>query len=114
MQIHMMEYVLYIVVLGVVFWAGWKARELQAIRFLHNYQKMVEQAAAAETSNTVMINVQREGDQFYIYDKTTGEFLAQGSNHAEITVVLGDRFPNKRFTAMPQNLKDVGYQHDSI
>ena len=111
----MIEFIIFAVVIIVAaFWAGWKTRELQAIRYLQNYRKILENVAEEETVNTVMIEIQRDGDQFYIYDKTTGEFLAQGSNHAEVSTVLGDRFPNKRFTAMPQNLKDVGYQHDSI
>lgn len=106
--------ILLIVVFAFAFIAGWKAREYQAIRYLQQYQQMVEQTVKDVAVNTVMIDVRREGDKFYVYDKNTGEFLAQGTNHAEVSAVLGERFPTKRFTAMPQNLKDVGYHHDSL
>jgi hypothetical protein len=110
----MIDFIFIIVILVVGGVIGWKAREHMAMRFVANYQKMFEEAAMLETTNTVMIEVQREGDQFFIYNKETGEFLAQGINHEEISTVLGERFPSKRFTATPQNLKDVGYKHDSI
>lgn len=110
----MIEFIFIILVFVVGIAIGWKGREWQAIRVLANYQKMIEEAVKAESSNTVMIDIQREGDQFFIYNKTTGEFLAQGTNHAEISKVLGDRYPAKRFTAMPENLKDVDYKHDSL
>ncbi len=110
----MTEFLFIILVLVIGIAIGWKGREYQAMRFLASYQKMFEEAAKAEVSNTVMIEIQREGDQFFIYNKATGEFLAQGTNHEEISKTLGDRFPSKRFTAMPQNLKEVEYKHDSI
>lgn len=110
----MIEFIIVIFVAAVAFIWGWKAREYQAMRFLSNYQKMIEEAARAETVNTIMIDVQRDGDQFFIYNKETGEFLAQGTNHADVSAILGERFPSKRFTATPENLKDVGYKHDSI
>jgi hypothetical protein len=110
----MIDFIFIIVVLVVGGVIGWKAREYLAMRFVANYQKMFEEAAMAETVNTVMIEVQRDGDQFFIYNKETGEFLAQGTNHADVSAILGERFPTKRFTATPQNLKDVGYKHDSI
>lgn len=110
----MIDIFIIIAVAVIGFVLGWKAREYMAMRFIDRYQKMFEQAAVSEVANTVMIEIQREGDQFYIYNKETGEFLAQGTNHSEVSAILGDRFPSKRFTAMPQNLKDVGYKHDSI
>lgn len=110
----MIDFIFIIVILIVGGIIGWKAREAVAMRFVANYQKMFEEAAMAEAINTVMIEVERDGDQFFIYNKETGEFLAQGTNHEEVTAVLGERFPSQRFTATPQNLKDVGYNHDSI
>lgn len=110
----MIDFIFIIVALVVGGVIGWKAREYMAMRFVANYQKMVEEAVMTEATNTVMIDVQRDGDQFFIYNKETGEFLAQGINHEEIATVLGKRFPSKRFTATPQNLKDVGYKHESI
>jgi hypothetical protein len=99
-----------IVVAAIAFVGGWKAREYQATRFLTNYRKAIEESMAAEISNTILIDIQREGDQFFIYNKATGEFLAQGNSHTEVSVVLSSRFPCKRFIATPQNLEDVGYK----
>lgn len=110
----MIDVIIPIAVGAICFMVGWKAREMKAIQYLRQYQQLIEETVTEDLDKTVMIEVRREGDQFYIYNKTTGEFLAQGTNHDEVTAVLGDRFPAKRFTAMPENLKEVGYKHDTI
>jgi hypothetical protein len=110
----MIEFIVLIVVGVGCFMLGWKGREIRAMQYLRHYQELIDEAAKAEVDKTVMIEIRREGDQFYIYNKSTGEFLAQGTNHEEVSAVLGERFPSKRFTAMPENLKEVGYKHDTI
>ena len=57
----------------------------------------------------VMIEISRHEDIFYVHDKSTGEFLAQGKTHSEIADVLLARFPGKVFMALPGNLEEVGF-----
>lgn len=110
----MIEFIILIVVGVGCFALGWKGREIRAMQYLRHYQELIDEATKEHSDKTVMIEVHREGDQFYIYNKVTGEFLAQGTNHEEVSAVLGERFPSNRFTAMPENLKEVGYKHDAI
>lgn len=42
---------------------------------------------------THIVNVEKHGDQYYWYDRDTGEFLAQGKNVDDIVAVLKIRFP---------------------
>lgn len=104
----MTEMIIFIACL-VAFGLGWKAREIQAARFVASYRKMLEAAANQQEVDSVMVDIQRDGDTFFIYNKTTGEFLAQGESHDEVSSSLKQRFPTKTFTTTQQNLKDVGY-----
>ena len=80
----------------VGFRLGWNAREQAAKKFVMNY---VEQEMDRVKETVVYITVKREGTTFFVYDRDTDEFLAQGTNHLDITKVLLDRFPSKRFIA---------------
>lgn len=85
---------------------GWRAREQAAKKFVTNYLAQVQQEAK---SNTVTIEVSKEGEMFLVHNKETGEFLAQGTNHEEVSEILRDRFPTKTFICTPENIERVGY-----
>lgn len=88
---------------------GWDARERAAKKFISDY---FQQEIDSVKDTVVFITVSREGTYFLIHDRDSGEFLAQGTNHSDVTKVLHERFPSKKFIASPDNLKDVGYQLD--
>lgn len=58
----------------------------------------------------VHIHITKENDTFYVYNETTGEFLAQGKDHKEIVQVLRKRYPQSTFTATPENLVATGFK----
>lgn len=105
------EYIVYGFVVGIVI--GWYAREYRAKWYLHRLEHMMAQSFGSMVSeaakNIVEINVTREGDMFYVHNKNTGEFLAQGRDHNTIANVLNDRFPQATFMANPSDLEKIGY-----
>ena len=109
----MIEIILSLIVIFITFMGGavygWNARERSAKKFVADYLK---QSAEKAQANTVSIRLSREGDQFLVHDADTGEFLAQGTDHKQISSVLSDRYPTKMFVAVPDNLKEVGYTLD--
>lgn len=97
---------------GVGVYLGWQAREYAAKKFVRSY---FEQVADHNAKSVINITITREGEEFFIYNKDTGEFIAQGTSHKDISKILSDRFPSKIFMAAPNNLKDTGYNlHDAI
>lgn len=110
----MTELLLLVAVVGAVsFWFGWKTREFYALRYIRRLRDQALELAA-DIPPPTMIQVTKEGETFLIHDQKTGEFLAQGTSHKEITKVLNDRFPQRTFIAQPANLREVGYDHDSL
>ena len=46
---------------------------------------------------THIVEVEQHGDQYYWYDRDTGDFIAQGKTLDDIIAVLKWRFPNHFF-----------------
>lgn len=110
----MIEILLGVGCLALSFWAGYWFREYRAKIIVKRYQKLLEEVAKQAETATIEIEIQRAGEMFFVYDKKTNEFLAQGKDHKEISEVLAKRFPGKMFTADRQNLKDIDYHYDSV
>lgn len=56
----------------------------------------------------VPVTVERHGDVYYIYEKETDNFVAQGRDAEEIKQILSNRWPNKTFLADEGNVKSTG------
>lgn len=91
---------------------GWWLREWAAIRHL---SKMIQNAREEFDHDQpeitiVKIAITTVDDVYFVHNEETGEFLAQGKTHEEITNILQKRYPNTTFTATHKNLQEVGYK----
>ena len=93
---------------------GWKLREITAII---TYRKMqqeeqkqsrIEELAEKIEQSFIEASVRKIGDIFYVHNKKTGEFLAQGKDSIEISNALRSRFPKKRFVMDKNDLIMIG------
>lgn len=100
------DYVTYVIVwlLGVVY--GWYARERHAKRLLDRVFSEIEQGVIAQINDSVIpIKIEKHSNIFYVYNKDTDVFMAQGNTRKELEETLAKRFPDKRFTADKENLE---------
>lgn len=90
---------------------GWHWRGLLAKVYLRRLYKKVEQAQAEEEAaiKRVPIDIHRNGDTFYIYERDTGQFLVQGKDLNKLESYLSETFPTTVFLATAKNVEDVGY-----
>jgi len=49
---------------------------------------------------TTALRVDRVGEQIYLYDEASGEFLAQGSTLQEALDRVGQRYPDRNFRGL--------------
>ena len=93
-------------VMGAV--SGWNAREKHARKiteqFLENMQQSVQ-----EDDSVIHITIEKHNNVFYVYDRDTNEFMAQGNTQSEVENNLRKRFPGKRFACPESILKEVGF-----
>ena len=100
---------IYLGIILVSVFVGWKLREKMAIIRLTNHLKE-EIAKEEEESTIVEMIIERTGDMFYLYNKETDMFLAQGKCLDEIKLVLEIRFPHTTFNATVANIKEVDFK----
>lgn len=100
-----------IIIWALGFWAGWRWHRIrweqhvlknpQAVRRaldrLEELKSQVEQAASDQPEE---IRVERVGNQIYLYQKQTDEFLAQGPDLESALAVVEQRFPNRSFRGL--------------
>lgn len=58
----------------------------------------------------IQVNVEKHGNEFYLFEKETNRFIAQGSNIDEIKKKCADRFKNATIVADADELKQYGLE----
>ena len=106
-----MELIL-LVVYTVIVWiggavSGWKAREEHARQITEKFIDHLQQSQ--EDDDTIQITIEKHNDVFYVYDRQTNEFMAQGSSKDEVENNLRKRYPGKSFGCSESNLSQTGF-----
>lgn len=91
---------------------GWKLREVYAIRQIAKMIKFDDEIV--DKPKKFLLKLEKHSDIIYAYDNETDEFLGQAESLHSLAQVLGKRFPNKKFTASPENLEELGIHNESV
>ena len=70
------------------------------VLYRNSYQALeqeLEQEQDEEEVSTILVEVQKYGDQIYFWDKDTGDFIIQGRDMDEIVSKCMKYFPNRYF-----------------
>ena len=101
-----MEFLILFVTLAIGVKLGWDARERHATRvldrFMENLQEEIE-----EEDNRIFIEIEQHSGSFYVFNKITKEFMAQGKTRMELEETLAKRFPGKKFAASAEVLRTL-------
>jgi L-lysine 2,3-aminomutase len=87
--------------------SGWKAREEHARQVTEKFIDQMQQSD--EDDDTIQITIEKHNDVFYVYDRHTNEFMAQGSSKQEVETNLKKRYPGKTFGCAESNLSQTGF-----
>lgn len=102
--------IFFIFTLGFVF--GWVLREEMAKRRVDYLMKQLGEEledVAEVAKDLINIKIELHSGQYYVFNKDTDEFMAQAATRKELEDALAKRYPEKRFAATPENLKEVGF-----
>lgn len=92
----------------IVFWLI--TRVLQKYLTAKN-ESMVEQSKDMQTqikNSVILVDIEKHNDIFYLYDKGTREFIAQGSNFNEVKKNCETRFKGKSVIADEVQMEQFG------
>jgi hypothetical protein len=69
-----------------------------------------EVAALVKTvkESVIQVDIEKHGSVFYLYEKGTGNFVAQGSSFEEISKHCKERFKNKSVVANEEQMEQFG------
>lgn len=104
----MIEFILFIA--GCV--VGWHLRESFARWQLAQLTQQIQDGLPKIKS--IPIKISKIGDMIYVHNESTGQFMAQGTTHEEISEKIVKMFPNTVFLASEVDAKDTGYPDERI
>lgn len=105
----MIDAVIVVGCLAVGFVSGWILRRVAAQRYIRRLHDLFAAAERERASRSIKVKISKDGDQFYVHNHATGEFLTQGSSYADVIDRLDQHFPGNAFVADRENLRDVGF-----
>lgn len=101
----------HIVLIIVLVFVGWKAREITArYQLVKLLETMQEDERQASKISTISVVITKEKGIFIVHNKDTDEFLGQGNSEQEVRKVLKERYPRVIFLATGENLDEVGFK----
>jgi hypothetical protein len=69
------------------------------------------EAVSKKIKETIVnVNIEKHGDIFYVFEKETNNFIAQGQTMSEIKEIMQKRFPKKTFVATEDHIKESGLE----
>jgi hypothetical protein len=105
-----MDFLIYVAVAAVAYYIGWHLRGIvmlgnlsvnpdKMIKMLEQVKKINEAEARGETvdSDDVELEIVRNDNILYGYNKTDGSFVSQGTDLASLLNEANRRFPSKNF-----------------
>ena len=106
-----------LLIIIVCIFIGWKWREISAVQLHRKMQEEKRESRIQELADKIQgtfveATVEKIGDIFYMHNKETGEFLAQGFTSEELSENLRSRFPDKRFVMEKKDLNSIGIYHE--
>jgi hypothetical protein len=108
-----MELIIFAIVIVFVYLCGavhgWNLRERYAKRMLGMIAQQFEEQVQQQTENLKHIIIEKHKDTFFVYEKESNTFMAQGNSRDELEEVLKKRFPDTRFACSEKILHDVGF-----
>lgn len=103
-----------VAVYAIAFACGWFSREQMAVRKVTKMFAEVEELEK-KIDNRIVCRLEIHHGHFYMFDKESGEFYAQGENMEELSVVLKERFPKKTFVLTDDDYEILrAYNADTV
>ena len=101
-----MEYLVGLAIFVCGAFVGWKYREYTALKMVQELQ--MEELEEHIENKKIAITVERNADQWFIYKKEDGTFMAQGDTWLSVCDRMAERYPGKRFVIDEDNAAEVG------
>ena len=93
------------------FMIGWGAMKLAQLYLKAKNEVLAEEIDQLQKrieNRFIQVDIEKHGDVFYLFEKKTGNFIAQGANMEQLKAHCDARFKNKVVFANDDELKSAG------
>jgi hypothetical protein len=94
----------------IVFWVFLKAIELYLKAKNEALKEQIKDMTSQIKDNFIYVNIEKHGEMFYLFEKETNRFIAQGSNFDEIKEHCLTRFKDKSVITDEYQMDQLGFK----
>jgi hypothetical protein len=104
----MLDFILDIVLWMVVIWLIMKVWEKYLIIKNEELAKQVEDMTRQIKEQIIHVNIEKYGEMYYLFEKDTNRFIAQGTNFEEVQKHCVTRFKDKSVITDESQMEQFG------
>ena len=105
-----MDFIVDVIFWLIVIWFLMKVLEKYLIARNEILREELEIVSKKIKETIITVNIEKYGDTFYVFEKETNNFIAQGQSMSEIKEIMQKRFPKKTFVATEDHVKESGLE----
>ena len=94
----------------IVIWLFMKVWETYLIAKNEALTEQVKEMTKQIKEQIIHVNIEKHGEVFYLFEKDTNRFIAQGSNFEEVKNHCETRFKNKSVIADESQMDQLGFK----
>lgn len=94
----------------VVIWLAMKVFETYLAAKNEVLEEQIKDLTQKVKDSIIHVNIEKHGEVFYLFEKDTNRFIAQGSNFEEIKEHCQTRFKNKSVIADESQMEQLGFK----
>lgn len=92
----------------IAFVAGWKLREMLAIRRMNEHFTSAQQKLKQmQEKDIIDITIEKDDGTLFVYNKRTNEYMAHGETQEKLEKMLAEKYPGKMFNASTEDMEKM-------
>lgn len=104
------DYVIDTIFWMVVIWLFMKVWQTYLIAKNEELEEQIKDLTKKVKENIIHVNIEKHGSVFYLFEKDTNRFIAQGSNFEEVKKHCETRFKDKAVVADETQMEQIGFK----
>ena len=105
-----MDYIIDTAFWCIVIWLFMKVWQTYLIAKNEELEAQIKDLTQKVKDQIIHVNIEKHGNVFYLFEKDTNRFIAQGSNFEEVKNHCETRFKNKSVVADEAQMDQLGFK----
>ena len=106
----MLDLILDVVLWLVVIWLFMKVLQMYLVAKNEALVEQLDDLTKQIKEQIIHVNIEKHGGMFYLFEKDTNRFIAQGTNFEEVQKHCVTRFKNKSVIADESQMEQLGFK----